>query len=294
MPVVAWLFAGQGAETRLADPAWYLDDPLLQRASDAVSVDIGHLLLRGGPALQRTDVVQALLAAVAGAVARRLTDAGVPVHLAAGHSAGEVAAWSAAGGISPGDSVDIAAARGRAMLAAAQAHPGGMVALGPDIDTAEVLGVGGPTAALAAHNPGQTVFSGSHDAIRRIATAFGGRRVPALGPWHGPAMSAAEPALRAALANVQVGPARAELISNHTGAVADSREFAQLLLRQLTHPVRWTQCLGTLARRGVTDVVAVAPGKLLAQQARLALRGVRVHRAEAARDLDALMEACCP
>jgi [acyl-carrier-protein] S-malonyltransferase len=44
---------------------------------------------------------------------------------------------------------------------------------------------------------------------------------------------------------------------------ADPARIVSLLLRQVTAPVRWIECVEELARQGVTRVVEVGPGRVL-------------------------------
>ena len=43
----------------------------------------------------------------------------------------------------------------------------------------------------------------------------------------------------------------------------DPARIAELLLRQVTGSVRWTECVQTLEREGVTRIVELGPGKVL-------------------------------
>jgi [acyl-carrier-protein] S-malonyltransferase len=59
-------------------------------------------------------------------------------------------------------------------------------------------------------------------------------------------------------------PPVAPFIANKTGApVTDIAEIKDELVFQLTHPVRWVQCVEYLAAHGVSAAVEIGPGKVL-------------------------------
>lgn len=260
--MIAWLAPGQGAER-----------PGMGRCLRSWP-EAAALLDLLEPGLHGTDRVQPALVATALGTAAALTELGVRCDVVAGHSVGELAAWSLAGGATAEEALDLARVRGRAMAEAAAQCPGGMWAL-------DALPSPMPEGlVLAVHNPGQWVLSGPGPAPP------GARPVPVSGPWHSPAMGAAAPALTEALARIPARTLQLPLISNHDGAVV--REDAVVrahLVQQLTHPVRWTRCLQTLGELGCTDVVLLGPGRSLAAGLRAVLPGVRVHRTEREADL---------
>jgi len=102
----AFVCAGQGI-----DPPWITGDlvararsrPLLDAASDATRADIRALVLRGGRALARTEVLQPALATVCLIAAAALDDHGVRPNVVCGHSLGELVAWAAGGHVSACD-----------------------------------------------------------------------------------------------------------------------------------------------------------------------------------------------
>jgi [acyl-carrier-protein] S-malonyltransferase len=60
-----------------------------------------------------------------------------------------------------------------------------------------------------------------------------------------------------------VGP-RPPFVSNRTADVmTDPGEIAGALVYQLTHPVRWVQCVQYLQRHGVTRAIEFGPGRVL-------------------------------
>lgn len=249
---------------------------LLDVASEVTGMDARRVLTRGGPAFARTEVIQPLLAAVTLGVGSVLIEAGHHPTALAGHSAGEVAAWSLAGGCSDEEAVRLAAVRGRAMAEAAP--PGGMVAI-PAGDGDPDDGPGDDLA-LAALNPGQRVLSALRTSLPRALALPGARAVATSGPWHGPWMAAACGPLALALAALPSRQLQAPVISNHDATAVDDPTLRRHLVLQLTHPVRWTACLQQLAALHIDTLVLLGPGKHLHHHMRAVLPGARVLRTD--------------
>ena len=238
---------------------------LLDRAAEIAGIDVRRALERGGPALDRTSVLQPVIVAVLLGVAGELMRQGVSPALVAGHSLGEIAAWSATGAIAPEAAIAAAATRGRLMEREARLHPGGMLALtriGQEtLDQALACGRARGRLDLAARNAvDEWVVTGEESALRAVAARFPSTRLSSLGPWHSPALADAEDELRAALMAIPRIPARARFIANRTGrAVEDEADIPDLLAGQLTRPVAWLETLDFLAASDVTDIVVLGP-----------------------------------
>jgi [acyl-carrier-protein] S-malonyltransferase len=257
--VIAWLAPGQGAE----------------RAGMSRAVAGSPLVASLEPGLHDTGLVQPALVATALAIAEVLLGEGVPCDVVAGHSVGELAAWALAGGAAFPEAVALARVRGRAM---ASAGAGQLWAVGD----AEPVPDGWT---LAVENPGQRVICGVG------APPVGARPLPTTGPWHSPAMASAVGPFQAALAALPSRPLVRPLVSGQDGR--DTRDDAvarRNLAAQLTSPLRWTAVLARLGALGVTDVVTLGPGKLLAAHVAAALPEVRVHRTDRAPDLEAAVQ----
>ncbi|HEX3760746.1 MAG TPA: ACP S-malonyltransferase [Kofleriaceae bacterium] len=282
----AFVFAGQGV-----DPPWIAPDllarprarPLLDAASEAAGCDARSLLLRGGAALARTEVLQPALVAACLVAADALAEAGAAPDVVCGHSLGELAAWAAGGHVAATDAIAAAGVRGRLMARQAARHPGGMAVAAGDAGATleQVLAVGrarGRLTVAGYNTPTETTLSGDAAALSAIA-ALGCRRLPVAGAWHSDAMADAVDELGAALAAI-VAPRRTgrgvPLVCNRDGRVAGPDELPALLAAQLVRPVLWTACTRTLAALGVTRFVAVGPGRLVRALLRANLGAVDV------------------
>ena len=226
------------------------------------------------PGLHSTHRIQPALTAVALGAAAVLAAEGVACDVVAGHSVGELAAWSIAGGASPVEAVQLAATRGQAMAAAAKASPGGMWAF--DVEAVPDPLPEGLVAAV--YNPAEVVLSGVGGRGRPIATA---------GPWHSPSMAKAQGSFAAALGRLPPRKLTIPMVSNHDGqSHSDDATLREHLVRQLTHPVRWNEVLATLRDLGVREVVVLGPGKILTSHLRRTPQ-FRVHRTDNAEALRA-------
>lgn len=121
------------------------------------------------------------------------------------------------------------------------------------------------------NSPGQVVIAGHAGAVE-AAGAFmkeaGAKRVlplPVSAPFHTPLMQPAAAVMADAFQTVDLNDATVPVISNvdaqpHRKAI----EIRRLLVRQVSEPVMWTQCVITLLDAGCTSFVECGPGKVLA------------------------------
>lgn len=242
---------------------------LLDAATGACGEDVRRLLAGGGRGWQRTEVLQPLIVAVCLGVTAELRSAGLRPRAVAGHSLGELSAWSAAGCIPLAQAVELAALRGRLMARAAAHTPGGMLAL-IDCDeagmqaTLDAAGRPADVSIAGCNAPRQWVLSGSRASLRKVAALAPSRWLSAAGPWHHSAMSSARVELRAALRRVQRADAEALLVSAATGQVAEPPDsIPDRLADQLVLPFRWDRVMSTLRKLGIERFVTVGPGKVL-------------------------------
>ena len=301
--ITAVVFAGQGDER----PGMGLDlaaasrraADLLGHASELTGVDLFRELDRCGPALRRTDVVQAAMAAVGLGVFLELRDAGARPDLVAGHSSGEIAALAAAGWVPADRAVELAGLRGSLMAREARTRPGGMLAVFLDTEeaVAEAVEHGRRRGRLdiAAHNgPGEWVLTGDDDALRLVASEVPSKRLSVSGSWHGPAMAGAVDELRDALSSrmIEPEPGSPHLVGNRAGEVIGiGVDLAGEIAGQLARPVCLIQVFETFSRLGVTDVVVAGPGRALRGLIRRNMgQRVAVHGTDDIADLRAVIE----
>ena len=210
-----------------------------------------------------------------------------PVCAAAGHSLGELSAHGAAGTYSFRDGLLAVRRRGELMAHAGDRAPGSMAALLGLGDTevkelcreAEEAGMVLVRANLNAR--GQVVVSGERDAIDWIAGAArkrGAKRVVELvvsAAFHSPLMGPAAEEFRQHLQRVPFRRPAFPVVSNVTAEAADDPvAIKNLLVRQLTSPVRWIDCIARMRVLGAERFAELGPGRVLTGLNRRNARGV--------------------
>ena len=81
------------------------------------------------------------------------------------------------------------------------------------------------------------------------------------------------------------------LWTNRDGsAVASGADFLDLLVGQVSSPVRWDRCMESFAAAGVTGIIEVAPAGALVGLAKRGLKGVPAVAVKTPDDLAAAIE----
>ena len=305
---VAFLFPGQGSQA----PGMGLDwaEPvdggrdLYGWASSCLGWDLTETLRSASPdELRQTYIAQPAIFCVSIAALQALERAGVRPDYVAGHSLGEFAALVAAGSLSFEAGLTLVARRAEAMQRAADANPGSMSAvLGLSVEGVELAVAkarGEDVLAVANDNaPGNVVVSGSWPALERLPAAareLGAKRVVPLnvgGAFHSPLMAPAAEEFRQHLASAPLSAPSVPVVANATAEPHTSvEELRELLARQLTGPVRWTESVRRLVDLGVDTFVEVGPGTVLAGLVKRIVEGVRVLSAGNAAAVAAVAEA---
>jgi [acyl-carrier-protein] S-malonyltransferase len=120
------------------------------------------------------------------------------------------------------------------------------------------------------NSPDQTVISGHAGAVER-ATALlrsaGARRVarlPVSAPFHCRLMAPVKPRLREALDSIIVQVPAVPVVSNvEATPTSDPRRIVELLVEQVTSPVRWVESIRTMKSLGITRMLEVGCGDVL-------------------------------
>jgi [acyl-carrier-protein] S-malonyltransferase len=108
------------------------------------------------------------------------------------------------------------------------------------------------------------------------------------GAFHTHHMAPAVEALAAAAADVTPAAPRVRLLSNADGAtVDDGPDALDRLVRQVSNPVRWDQCMETMLALGVTGLLELAPAGTLVGLAKRAMPGVETLAVKTPDDLEA-------
>jgi [acyl-carrier-protein] S-malonyltransferase len=290
----AFVFPGQGSQyVGMAKDLYAADErarAMIDRADALLGFRLSEICFAGPEeALKQTKNTQPAIF-LHSVVVHALLPAATP-GMVAGHSLGEYSALVAAGAMAWEDALRIVRLRGELMQRAGEEQQGTMAAVvGLDPDVVEELCREATAAGIVQpanfNSPGQIVISGSVNGVRKgmeLAKNRGAKMVKELvvsGAFHSPLMESARTELRAALERTPIADARIPVYANVTAApVTRAGEIRELLVRQLTSPVRWEQTVRTMVKDGATTMTEIGPGKVLQglakrTEASLALGGI--------------------
>jgi [acyl-carrier-protein] S-malonyltransferase len=274
-----------------------------QEADDALGFPLSDIIFNGpADTLQLTEHTQPAILTVSVAALRVLNEAlaphGIVPAFAAGHSLGEYSAYVAAGTITFADAVRSVRSRGQFMQQAVPEGEGSMAAIlglsaervndlcaevsdelaGPAWSDSTINETATPHDQLPRgivspanlNTPDQIVISGSVEAVENAVArckAAGARKTIMLkvsAPFHCALMQPAQQSLMGTLEGIvfldSAFPVAcnvdARLLTRHT-------DVLDALIRQVTGPVRWVECLRLLVQHGATHLVEIGPGRVL-------------------------------
>jgi [acyl-carrier-protein] S-malonyltransferase len=269
--VRAGLFPGQGIPAGTVLEGLPEDDPLVTEAQMTLGYPLRRrvkITARRKGALLATELAQPAIF-VASVRGWRESDSHFDFY--AGHSLGEYSALVAGGALSFTDALEVVRVRGEAMNAASKTAPGSMVAvLGMGVDAAAEIAERAGVKVANDNAPDQVVLAGPEEGLEKAATLVseaGARSVllEVSGPFHTEGVASAADDLRGILASVDIRQPSVPVISNVTGRPHGSPdEIKELLVAQLTHPVRWRESVEFLWAQGARDFVDFGPGKVVA------------------------------
>jgi [acyl-carrier-protein] S-malonyltransferase len=221
----------------------------------------------------------------------------------AGHSLGEYTALYAAGALSFDDAATLVCRRGEFIADSCAQNPGTMAAV-MRLDDAAVEEIckeassAGVVVPANFNTPGQIVVSGSEAGVARagdLAAERGGKFVPlkVSGAFHSPLVADAAERMKETLAGFCIQTPTATFIANASGEAASRPEIIRdLLYKQISHPVRWTQTLGVMTTGGVDTVVEFGHGRVLTGMFKKVKRDARIFNVGDEASLASAAEAC--
>jgi len=304
--MIAYLFPGQGSQHAgmgkdLADN-FAVARQVFEEANDALGFDLAALCFNGPEEdLKLTANTQPAILTTSVAALRVLTaESGLSPSFAAGHSLGEYSALVCAGGLAFADAVRVVRQRGTFMQEAVPVGTGSMAAiLGLGLDDLAAVcndAAQGQVVAPANFNSdGQVVVAGHTEAVDRaivLAKEKGAKRampLPVSAPFHCSLMVPAGERLAAVLDGIDVGEMTLPVIANVEAAPnQDSARIRELLVKQVSAPVRWQETIASMVELGVDRYIEIGPGKVLSGLAKRMAKGSTIQNVQNVADISAL------
>jgi [acyl-carrier-protein] S-malonyltransferase len=301
--MIAIVCPGQGAQTPGFLSPW-LELPEFRYSIEEMQAASGFDLIKHGTlsdadTIRDTAVAQPLIVAAGIATAATLfagknaLDAGISG--VSGHSVGEITAAAIAGIFDSEQAIKFVKVRADAMASAAAIEPTSMAAIvGGDqsLVEARLLELGLEPANY--NGSGQIVAAGSAAAIAELQAAgpSGARVIPlqVAGAFHTRYMSPAVSVLGQYASGITVEDPKLNIWTNAGGRLVTSgTEFKELLVKQVSSPVRWDMCMAAMATAGVTAIIEVSPAGTLTGLAKRSMAGVESVAVKNPENLDAAL-----
>jgi len=273
---IAFVFPGQGAQYPGMVHDLYEFSPAARRVfeqAEAIRPGTITQTFEGNvEELKVTAHTQPCLYCADLASAAALCEAGIEPAAVAGFSLGEVVALTYTGMLSPEEGFAYVCRRGASMQDAATRVDSAMLAVLKLADeiVEEIASQFDAVYPVNYNCPGQLVVAGLVEQLEsfkeRIHQA-GGRTLslPVNGGFHSPFMTPAYKDLSDYLVDKEVFPSRVPVYTNLTGDPYpdDPTSIKEIMVSQITNPVRWQWDVEHMIRNGVDTFIEVGPGKIL-------------------------------
>ncbi len=274
----AYIFPGQGAQFVGMGKDLYdhseLAKTLFEQANTILGFRITDEMFNGtDEGLKKTNITQPAIF-LHSVIAAKCLGSDFQPDMVAGHSLGEFSALVTNNTLTFKDALKLVYQRALAMQEACELKPSTMAAvLGLEDEKVEEICATITSGIVVPANyncPGQLVISGDIEAINEACEklkAAGAKRalvLPVGGAFHSPLMKPAEEKLALAIQQTVFNTPICAVYQNVTAtAVSDPSAIKENLLKQLTAPVKWTQCVQAMVRDGATNFIELGPGKVL-------------------------------
>jgi len=277
----AFIFPGQGSQYAgmgkdLADNFKVAKDSF-NEADDALGFKLSSLCFNGPEdELKLTMNTQPAILATSIAALRVIkSETEITADYLAGHSLGEFSALVASGTLDFADALRTVRSRGKFMQEAVPVGVGAMAAIlsvDEDVlfDICREAAQGEVVSPANFNSPGQIVIAGHATAVNRaidIAKSRGFRKamlLPVSAPFHSALMVPAGERLADVLQQIHLADMKTPVITNVEAAQnMDSSRVRELLVAQVSAPVKWDSSIREMVRLGVTSFLEIGPGKVL-------------------------------
>jgi [acyl-carrier-protein] S-malonyltransferase len=284
--VIVVVAPGQGSQTPGFLEPWIAEPRFkehLERISDHLEIDlVKHGTTSDADTIRDTAIAQPLIVAAGLLALEGLTpeQGKLRVGGTAGHSVGEITASVVAGILGEEEALRFVKQRSAGMADAANLVKTGMSAvIGGDEDALLALLQDLDLEPANFNGGGQIVVAGELTNLERLSEKplAGSRVIPlqVAGAFHTRFMQPSVAALHEVAASIWASDPELLIWTNRDGSIVESgTTFVDLMVSQVTSPVRWDLTMTSLAETGVTGLIELSPGGTLAGLAKRGLKGV--------------------
>jgi [acyl-carrier-protein] S-malonyltransferase len=135
----------------------------------------------------------------------------------------------------------------------------------------------------------QVVISGTPEAVTELCSQVKAKRAVELkvsGAFHSPLMAKAAAEFKILLENADFQEAKVPVISNvDPTPTTSATELKDRLNQQMTGSVRWRDIMLSFPQQGVTHILEVGPGKVLAGLMKRSCAGIEINNVDSLADL---------
>lgn len=282
MSKIAFVFPGQGSQYVEMGKEFAENFECASKVFDAASEALGYDMKKmcfEGPEeeLKKTEITQPTILTASYAAYKVLEEKGIKPEMVAGLSLGEYSALVAAGVMNFEDAVRVVRKRGKYMQEEVPMGVGTMAAilgLGDD-GVLEACKHGSQIGVCEPANfncPKQLVIAGEVKAVESAvekAKELGAKKavmLPVSAPFHTSMLIGAGEKLASELEAVSIQEFDVPVVANVNADYYASKDVVKdLLIQQVSNPVRWEASVQKMIEDGVDTFVEVGPGKALSK-----------------------------
>ncbi len=297
MGKTAVVFPGQGAQyvgmgQDFAE-AFPVSKAVFEQASQAMGYSMEALCFDSSDEeLRKTENTQPSILTTSIAIYKALEDSGVKVDGFAGLSLGEYSALVAAGAMPFESAVKVVRKRGQYMQEEVPMGVGGMAAiLGLDndgvVEACKEASSAGIVEPANFNCPAQLVIAGEVGAVEKaveICKEKGAKKavmLPVSAPFHTSLLVGAGVKLKSELDQVAFSPLEKPVVGNvEADFIASENDIKDLLIRQVSSPVRWEESIQRMIADGYDTFIEVGPGKSLSKFIKRISKEVQIFNVE--------------
>jgi len=315
-----FMFPGQGSQYIGMGKDFYenyeVARKVFDKASEITGLDIAKMCFEDNTDINITEYTQICMLTVEAALLEVLKEKGIKYELTAGLSLGEYAALIASGAMSMEDAFAIVRKRGIYMQNAVPEGGGMSAVLGLDPSIVEEVcdevmknkdmydkgdrSLPFTVSVANYNNPKQTVITGRKDAVGiagKMLADKGALKVVELnvsGPFHSKLLEGAGEKLFDALKDININDISIPYIANVTAEyVTDKNEVKELLKKQVSSSVRWTQSLELMIKDGADEFIEIGPGHTLTGFVKKIDRSLKTVNIDTLEDLNKYLDDAC-